>query len=253
MKSKLTILLGMILLSAAASFGQTAEPTKAAPSVKLPTAQEVLAKYVKAIGGREGIEKIRSWTSKGTVELAPMGVKGTFEVLSSAPDRSLMKMTLAGVGDFVEGFDGKTAWSVNPLQGSREKTGDELLQTKLSNNFYREINIDKLYKKLEVTGIEKVNGKDAYVVKGEPEGLPPSTMYFDVASGLLVRTDNTSISPEGRQPVTVFIEEYKPFDGVMQPARVRTKLPTADLILTISEMKSGPQADEAKFAKPKAQ
>src|SRR5213595_3035704 len=154
MKFKFALFLAIVLMSSVAAFSQTATPAKPASTVKLPTAQEVLDKYVKAIGGRDAMTKIKSWKSTGTVELAPMGVSGTVESISAAPGRSLTKMNLAGLGEFVEGFDGTTAWSVNPIQGNREKTGAELAQTKLTNIFNRDLNLEKYYSKLTVKGIE---------------------------------------------------------------------------------------------------
>src|SRR5215213_3535856 len=138
MKFRIALSLAMVLVSAIAAFSQSPAPAKPASTVKLPTAQEVLDKYVKAIGGRDAILKIKSWKSSGTVELAPMGVKGTVETISAAPGRSLTRMNLAGLGEFVEGFDGTIAWSVNPIQGNREKSGTELAQTKLTSIFNRE-------------------------------------------------------------------------------------------------------------------
>jgi hypothetical protein len=249
MKSKLTLLIALLFVGATAAFGQAAKP--AAPA-KLPTAQEIVAKYTKAIGGREAMEKIKSWTTKGTVEISPMGLKGTFEQIASAPDRSMTTMSITGLGDLIEGYDGKTAWAINPIQGSRERTGAELLQTKLMSNFYRDVNLDKLYPKMEVKGIEKVNGKDAYVVTATPDGLPAATMYFDVQSGLIVRSDNTLIAPEGQQQVSIFIEEMKQVDGVMVPTKMRTKLPTFEMLMTVTEVKSGPTIEDAKFARPKS-
>jgi outer membrane lipoprotein-sorting protein len=249
MKSKLTLLIAILCVAAAAAFGQAAKP--AAPA-KLPTAQEIVAKYTKAIGGREAMEKIKSWTTKGTVEISPMGLKGTFEQIASAPDRSMTTMSITGLGDLIEGYDGKTAWAINPIQGSRERTGAELLQTKLMSNFYRDVNLDKLYPKMEVKGIEKVNGKDAYVVTATPDGLPAATMYFDVQSGLIVRSDNTLIAPEGQQQVSIYIEEMKQVDGVMVPTKMRTKLPTFEMLMTVTEVKSGPTIEDAKFARPKS-
>jgi outer membrane lipoprotein-sorting protein len=252
MKSKVAIFLIFAALSAISALGQTAPAARPAPPAKLPTSQEVVARYVKAIGGREATEKIKSWTFRGTVEMAPMGVKGTFEQTTSAPDLNLLKMNLAGIGEFMDGFDGTTAWSVNPLQGSREKTGAELQQSKLMNNFYRSINLDKLYPKLEVKGIEKVDGKDAYVVVGEPEGLPASTFYFDTNTGLLLRMDGTLVSAEGKQPVKIFFDEMKQVDGVMVPTKFRNYLAGVEITTTIDLIKSGPAIEPAKFAKPKS-
>jgi hypothetical protein len=105
---------------------------------------------------------------------------------------------------------------------------------------------------MEVKGIEKVNGKDAYVVTATPDGLPAATMYFDIQSGLIVRSDNTLIAPEGQQQVSIYIEEMKQVDGVMVPTKMRTKLPTFEMLMTVTEVKSGPTIEDAKFARPKS-
>ena len=187
----------------------------------------------------------------GTVEMVPMGIKGTFESYTAAEGKTYIKMNLTGIGEIIDVSDGKSAWSVNPIQGSREKTGAELAQTKLSGNFYRDINIDKLYQKLEVRGIEKVGTKDAYVVVAAAGDLPSDTFYFDIASGLIIRSDSTVMSPEGNQPAKAFIEEMKTVDGVAVPVKIRTQLTQFEIIMNVSEVKNGVVIDESKFTKPK--
>lgn len=276
MKLKVSILLTILVFVSTTAFGQekpvktTTVPNqpadvkklevkvpdvkaevKPSAAVKLPTVAEILAKYVKAIGGKEANEKIKSRMMKGTIELAPVGVKGTFETYSAAPSKSILRMNLSGVGEFVEGFDGTTAWAVNPVQGSRDKTGDELAQNKLTYNFYRETNLDKLYPKMEVKGIEKVGASDAYVVVGTVENLPPDTFYFDVQSGLLVRQDRTSITPEGKTPMQTFYEDYRDVDGAKVSFKSRAVLPQFEVISVVTEIKNNVPVDDAKFAKPK--
>ena len=188
---------------------------------------------------------------KGTVEIAPMGIKGTLESQAVAPDKSHTKMNLAGIGESVESYDGKVSWSANPLQGNRDKTGEELLQTKLISNFHREINLEKLYPKMEVKGIEKIGEKDAYVVVGTPEGLAPETFYFDKQSGLILRTDSVFVSPEGKMPAKTFYEDFREVDGVKIPHKIRAVLPQFEIITIVTEIKHGAPIDDAKFAKPK--
>jgi len=179
-----------------------------------------------------------------------MGVKGTVEVYSAAPDKSYQLANLVGIGILTEGYDGKTAWSVNPMQGNRVKSGQELLQAKISSNFYREINIEKLYSKIEVRGVEKVGDKDAYVLVATADGIPPDTFYFDKASGLLLRTDSTAIAPEGSSPLKSFYEDYRDVDGIKVPFKLRTVLPQYELIVTFTELKNNVPIDDAKFTKP---
>jgi hypothetical protein len=274
MKLKLAISLSALFLIAGSAFGQKPEPaktptksvetkstktpaktieTKSTPlSVKLPTAQEVFAKYVQALGGKEANEKIKTRLVKGTIELTPVGIKGTVESYMSAPDKSYTKSNLQGVGEIIEGFDGTTAWSLNPIQGNRDKDGEELLQTKLINNFYRETNLNKLYPKMEVKGTEKVGDKETYVVVATPNGLAPETFYFDVKSGLLVRADSIIVTPEGKMPAKTFYEDVREVDGIKLPYKIRVVLPQFEIVTNITEIKHGITIEGSKFTKPKA-
>jgi hypothetical protein len=159
---------------------------------------------------------------------------------------------LQGIGEIIEGFDGTTAWSLNPIQGNRDKEGEELTQTKLINNFYRETNLEKLYPKMEVKGIEKVGDKDAYVVVATPNGSAPETFYFDSKSGLLIRADSTLVSPEGKMPAKTFYEDFREIDGIKLPYKLRVVLPQFEIITILTEVKHGVAVEADKFIKPKS-
>ena len=261
MKLKSILFLTFVFTIAVNVFGQKTETTKPpamktdgdkpAQTAKLPTAKEILDKYVAAIGGRAANEKFKTRAMKGTFELTPMGIKGTIESYAAAPDKTYTKTNLAGIGEIIDSYDGKTAWTVNPIQGNRDKTGEELLQTKLINNFYRETNLEKLYPKMEVKGVEKIGDRETYVVAATPEGLAPETFYFDKQTGLLVRADSTLVSPEGKMPAKAFYEDFREIDGVKMPHKIRVVLPQFEIITNITEIKNGVALEDSKFAKPK--
>lgn len=266
MKLKISVLLTILFSISATVFGQKEiikpKPVPNLPAnvtklelktskAKMPTVAEILAKYVQAIGGKAANEKIKSRTIKGTVELAPMNIKGTFEGFSAAPNKSVTATTLAGIGEIIEGFDGTTAWSVNPISGNRDKQGEELAQTKIIYNFYRDTNLDKIYPKLELKGVEKVGASDAYVVVGTAGNLPPETFYFDTKSGLLVRQDIILVTPEGNTLTKTFFEDFRDVDGVKLSFKTRSILPQFEVITTFSEIKHNAAVADAKFAKPK--
>lgn len=254
MKFNLSIWLTLVLALAALTFAQKPEPAKTEPAkaaAKLPTVKEILERYVKALGGRDAYEKVKSRLMTGTVEFQPMGMKGTFESYSAPDAKAYTKTVLAGVGEFIEVMDGKSAWSINPLQGSREKAGPELAQTKLLNSFYRDIDLDKLYPKLEVKGIENVDGKDAYILAASAEGVPAETLYFDVKTGLLVRSDSTILSPEGNTAATTYYDENRTVDGILIPTKMRTRTPQLSIVMTVTDIKHNITVNSTKFAKPK--
>jgi zinc protease len=222
----------------------------ASPSADLPTAKEVVDRYVKAIGGREAVLKAKTRQQTGTMELSQMGLKGTFESFARSDDRSYTRVSLDGVGDILDAYDGATAWSSNPMQGSRVKAGKELEQWKRGSSFTREANLDKVYGKLTVRGIEKVGEKDAYVVVGSTDGLPDDILYFDKETGLLVRSDGIALAPEGQQATTSFYDDYREVNGVKTPFKVRTKTPAFEISMTVMEMKYDVVIDDSKFKRP---
>lgn len=261
MKLKSIILLSLVFAVSVNVFAQktdsvkpAAKPTGAKPATaaaKLPTVKEILDKHVAAVGGRAAHEKIKSRSMKGTIELAPMGIKGTVESVAAAPGKSYTKMNLAGVGEITEGFDGTTAWGLNPIQGGREKTGEELLQTKLANAFNREVNLDKHYSKIEVKAAEKLGEKDVYVVAATAEGLAPETFYFDKQTGMLLRADGVAITPEGKMSYQNYYEDFREIDGIKMPFKTRTVMPQFELINIVTEVKHNVAVEDAKFARPK--
>jgi hypothetical protein len=262
MKLKLIAFLTLVFAVASSAFGQKAETSgkssaktaasnSSASSAKLPSAKQILDKYVEAVGGRAANEKIKTRLMKGTIEMAPMGIKGTVESYAAAPDKTYTKMNIAGIGEIVEVFDGTNSWSVNPVQGSREKTGEELLQTKMTSQFNRELNLAKLYPKIEVRGAEKLGDRDVYVLVGAPNGLAPETFYFDRETGLLLKSDGVVISPEGKMPYQTFYEDVRAVDGVKMPFKTRTVMPQFEIISVTTEVKNNPAIDAAQFSKPK--
>lgn len=259
MKLRISVILTIVALTGINVFAQksgkmpplSAEAQKTQPKAKQPTVQEILARYVEALGGRATYEKVKTRSMRGTIEIAAAGIKGTVESIAAAPDKSYSNGNLTGIGEMIESYDGKTAWSVNPIQGNRDKAGQELLQAKLMSNFYREINLDKLYSKLEYKGVDKVGESDVYVVVATADGLPPETFYFDAKSGLLLRTDMTMVTPEGNTTSTSYFEDFRDVDGTKIPFRTRTVLPQFELVTVFTEVKNNVAIDESKFAKPK--
>ena len=230
----------------------TPAETSASPAaIKLPEAKEIIERYVRALGGRDALSKHKSRYEKGTIELSPMGIKGTVETFSRSDDRALTKLSIDGIGDILEGFDGKTAWSINPVQGNRIKSGTELAQAKRNSTFRRELNLDKMYDGLKVRGIEKVGERDTYVVVASSAGLPDDILYFDTETGLLMRSDSIVVTPEGNQAMSSFYDDYREVEGIKSAFKVRAKTPAFEINTAVAEVKYGVAIEDSKFVQPK--
>ncbi|MEQ1762208.1 MAG: hypothetical protein ABL984_03575 [Pyrinomonadaceae bacterium] len=244
-----------LLISAASAQKPDSSATPVAKPVsnpaKLPAAKEIVDKYVKAIGGRDALLKHKSRIETGTMELSPMGVKGTFETYSRSDDRVLTKVSLDGVGEILEAFDGTSAWTSNPVQGSRVKEGKELEQVKSFSNFSRDANLEKAFSALTVRGVEKVGDRDTYAVVASTTGLPDEILYFDVENALMLRRDNIVIAPEGQQATSAFLEDYREVGGIKTPYKTRVKTPAFEITSITTEIKFDVVIEDSKFVRPK--
>jgi hypothetical protein len=69
----------------------------------MPTVREVIERFIKAVGGKAAWLKVKSQYAAGTIEVPALGNKGTYEVHTKAPDKSLVVMKLI-TGEFENRF-----------------------------------------------------------------------------------------------------------------------------------------------------
>ncbi len=227
----------------------TAGASVEAQAPKLPTVDQIVDKYVAAVGGKAA-EKVTSLQGRGTIKIAEAGLSGTIEILQKAPDKQVTHVDIAGYGLQREGYDGVTAWITDPQTGLREKSGGELADVKRSALFPRELKMKTIYPKMTVTGQEQVGTRSAWVVVGEPADGPPARLYFDLESGLPVRQVVSRQSPAGPMEVDVRFDDYRAVDGVKRPFSIRQITPQFTVEITFTEVKHNVPIDDAVFKKP---
>jgi zinc protease len=219
----------------------------------LPTADQVLDHYTQAIGGRAAWLKLNSRVSKGSIEIPAMNnLTGTVEIHEKAPNSMLAVINLGGAA-FEQGFDGTVAWSDNPQNGLRELSGGELDDARREANFYHAIELRKNYTKMTVTGVERVDEHDTYAVEATRAQGSPDKMYFDMKTGLLVRSVNQRNTPDGVTEFTADVDDYTEVDGVKLPFTVRQTGASATFIIRFTEVHHNLQLTDSQFAKPPAE
>ena len=229
------------------------KPADSKPAEAMPTVDQILDKYVQAIGGKAAIEKINSRVEKGTFDIPAMGMSAPIEIYSKTPNKTVFIVNIPGFGVVQEGYNGTVAWAQDPTSGLREKAGEELAQMKLSSELHRDIKLKSLYPKMELLGKEKVGGRDAYVIQATPAETSPQKMYFDTETGLLVRMDSEAVGPMGKLSISTTLEDYKEVDGVKIPFTVRQDSSAISFTIKLTEVKQNVPIEDAKFNKPSGQ
>lgn len=251
MLKRFILMLVFTTLTMMAVTAQNKSPAAAKPAAA-PTVDEILDKYVKALGGKDAIEKVSSRVGKGAMELEGMGLSGPVEMYAKAPNKSALFIDLQGIGKIANVYDGEKGYALSP-EGLSELSGGALAQAKRNADFHEPLNIKKHFAKLEITGKEKVDASDAYVVTATPAVGDPEKMYFAVDSGLLVRVDTDQDTPQGKLSISTYISDYKEVDGIKIAHSLRQVSAAFTAVIKMTEVKHGVAVDDAKFAKPSGQ
>jgi hypothetical protein len=231
------------------------------PKPALPTAEQILVKYVQALGGEQALRKVTTRIITGTqyIPTGPGGVVPTpasVERHQKAPN-FVVTTYRAPTYAIAEGYDGTAAWSQNQAGRVTEPVKIDSGRMARGADLYEPLNLKHEYAQLTVRGIEKVNGRDAYLVVGVPAGDRPESLYFDTQTGLLLRKQTVLPTPIGDSPFQTDYDDYRdtgsgvmfPFLIHMNPATARTEL-TPEATLRVIKVEDNAAVDNAKFVKP---
>ncbi len=198
-------------------------PAKSDAPPALPNARDIINKHIEAIGGREAILAHKSMHGTGTISVPANGMNGTIEVFGAAPNLQVIKISMGGIGEIAEGFDGAHGWSMNPVTGPTLKVGKELDQVKLDADFYSDLRDPKTYP--EVKTVDKVtfDGRPCYKVALTRVDGAQDVDYYDVKTGLRAGVEGTRETQMGTITQTSIEGGYKKFGKLMQPTLLTTK------------------------------
>ena len=152
------------------------------PDVK-PTVDQIVDKYIQAVGGAEKLSKITSRVV--TAVRTESDNKTEPETITYHNGKYLLKTTY---GDrwIADMYDGTTAYKFGKLQNMNLKP-DEAEQIRREAELFSPANLKSAYAKLEYRAFDRVDGRDVYLLIGtSPSGMR-ERLYFDVQTGLLVR------------------------------------------------------------------
>jgi zinc protease len=252
--NRLLVVISLSLVLGVSAQAQSSAPASTKPSAAaaMPTVDQVIDHYIQATGGRAAWQQALSRVSKGTIEVPAMNLSGTIEIYEKAPDRILSIIRVAGAS-FRQGFDGTTGWTDDPQNGVREQTGAELSETRREADFYYPLELKKLYTKLTVTGTEKIGDRTAYVLEAAvPEG-DPDKLYFDVVTGLPLRTVSHRHGPDGVTDLREDFEDFRDVDGIKMAFVIHEATGESTITVKLDEMHDNVLLDDEQFAKPAAE
>ncbi len=218
-----------------------------------PPADQLLDKYVQALGGAARIAGLTSFVATGTSSgYGPESQKRPVEIFAQAPNRRTFIIHTDN-GDSTTTFDGRSAWIAAPLRPIPvlPLTGGELFGARLDAELAFPAHIRQAFSQWRVGRPAMIDGRKVEVVQGTTsDGAAMATFHFDAGSGLLVRLIRYASSPVGRLTTQVDYSDYRDVDGVKMPFKWTTTWLDGRENVELSEIRPNVTINPARFNKP---
>ena len=232
-----TLVFGMVL-SATAAGAQTVD--------------EIVALHYQSRGGQEAWKAIETQRMTGTIHA--QGIEIALVSLSRRPHLMRQELTLeipgTGPVHIVNIFDGKTAWSLNPMSGSssfQELTGLEAQRMRDQSAFDSPLMgfKDRGYT-VEIAGRTDLDGRTAHHLRITRPDEPVMHLYIDAVTGSELRID-----VDGPAPTRVTLSDHRLVaGGVLMPHHISLEQGGMQSEVIVSSIEFDVPIDDSAFKAP---
>ena len=227
----------------------------------LPTSQEVVAKYLSAVGANRKDILSKAIVMKGAVErIERAKASGPIEIVFKQPNKARMTETTAS-GTVSRGTNGTAAWS-QTAKGVTVAPPERVRPSVASMALFNPIKLPESLSQTAATGapdqaivsgIAKVNEREAYLVTIDEGGTQSTQLFFDIETGLLLRRVNVTNTMLGPLNVQWDFSDYRDISGLKLPFVIRTSdVASYDTVVRrFSEIKIDATLDDSIFDVPR--
>jgi len=218
-------------------------------SVKAQTADEVIDKYVTALGGKEKILSLKSVKKVGSLNVQGMDVGLTVTRVQGVGSRN--DISVPGMGEGYQVVNPIKGWDFMPFMGqaSPEEVSVDKLKSSLSLLDIQGslVNYKEKGSQVEMSGKEKVENAECYKLKLTDKQGVISTLFIDSKSNYLVKSIITAKSSNGDINTELSFGDFKktdegyifPFSEVMDRGTIiftsiETNKPVDEKIFTVN-------------------
>ena len=220
-----------------------------------PPTDQILDKYIQALGGAQRLVGLTSIVAKGTYQGYDDAEKSPLEIDAKAPNQRAM-IIHGSSGDTTTTYNGSAGWTAAPDTDTPVPllalTGPFLDAARLDAQLSFPGRIKQTLTQWRVGFPSTIDDRDVQVVQGTSAGGAPVKLYFDMQSGLLVRLVRYAELPVGRNPTQIDYADYRAVGttGVKMPFRWTMTWTDGRSTTQLSQVQANVPIDAAKFAKP---
>jgi outer membrane lipoprotein-sorting protein len=216
-----------------------------------PSADEILNKYIQALGGSQRLADLTSFVARGTYSgYDTDNLEVPVEIYAKAPAQ-MTTIVHAPLGDSVRVFNGREGWIASPDRPVplMHLSGGDVTGAKIDATLIFSTGIKQLYSRWLVAGTT-IDDTDVWMLEGIALGELPLKLYFDQESGLLVRALRYSDTVIGYNPTQLDFSDYRPVNGIQVPYQRIVTWTDNQTTVELENVQLNAAIDAAKFAQP---
>ncbi len=214
---------------------------------------EILEGYYEAQGGLEKLRELQSLRISGVNRFQQQEISAKY--LAMRPNLLRMESASPEV-EVVRVFDGETAWQAVRQRGSTARVvrmeGQEAVELIRESDFdgalvdYREKGHT-----IELVGIEKVRGSEAYKLEVVEQGGVRETYFIDTNTYRIVKKATDVPAEGGTILFEMYYDDFREVDGLVFPFTT-TAVSSGQTVFTglVEEVEVNPELDPELFERP---
>jgi hypothetical protein len=229
------------------------EISRRAPTT--PTADDILNRYIQALGGAERLAALTSFVGKGNYDgFDSYHGKVAVDVYAkSTGQRTVIVHTQNG--ESITAYDGRNAWIMGPdkpVSVLQLVPGGDMDGVKLDADLAFPGRLKQALTGLRVGfPTTTIDDREVQVVQATA-GASRVKLFFDKQTGLLTRVVRYSKTIVGPVPTQIDYSDYREVAGVKMPFQWRLTWTDGQSMYSLSEVQPNVAIDPAKFARPAA-
>lgn len=226
-------------------------------SLSAQTADDILAKYIKTVGGMETIQAVTTLRRSGKF-IGSDGLEAIVSQENKRPNKVRQDFSLQGLTG-VNAYDGATGWKIEPWQGKKdpEPLSEEEMKEMVEDADFDEplVNYRQKGNQVEYAGTAQVEGTDVYKLKLTLKNGDVRYYYMDTDYCIPIRIESKRMIRGAEQEREISLGDYKKVAGWYLPHSIEsnTKGSLDKQKITYQKIEANVPIDDQRFEKPGTQ
>ena len=202
---------------------------------------EFISKYIEASGGKEKLESVESIMMVGDFEIPQAPFKPSVVIKKQNPNKTSLEMNAPEMGTIMkQKFNGETGY-MEQMGQNIPFSEDQINSSKSKNGIFEELYYDS--SQLQVVGYTTIGGNDLVKIKIDDKTIK----YYDINSGLLERTEETTLVEGNSITTTRKFSDYTDVDGILYPFKTEIINGMQTITIEFEEIKFNEPFTESDF------